>query len=182
MCDSRCSGALKRWYSCARGQLQQLVAGEHQFADQGHQVFQHIDADPDGLAPDRRLGRRRLGRLARRLGPGRGFAAAGRRRQLSAVAMGGGAPAAARFRQGVQRGQQRGVVAAGFGPAGGQSGDDHFDPVDGGQHRADAVRRDRQFAVAHLAQHVLGRVRHLLQPRQAEEAAGALDRVHQAED
>ena len=29
--------------------LQKLVAGQHQLADQGHQVFQHVDRDADGL-------------------------------------------------------------------------------------------------------------------------------------
>ena len=142
------------------GELQQLVAGQHQLADQGHQVFQHVDADPDGLAGDRRLGRRRLGRFGRRLGrggdgrparrprgagaagagaaaagaglgaarPGRarrpGGAAAGRTRRPGG---GGGAPA---LGDGVQRRDQRGVVAGGLGAGGGQPGHDLLDPVD----------------------------------------------------
>ena len=64
MCDSRCSGTLNAESSCERAQLEQLVAGQHQLADQRHQAFQHIDADPDGLARHRRLGRRRVGQFA----------------------------------------------------------------------------------------------------------------------
>ena len=31
------------------GELQKLIAGQHQFRHQRHQVFQHIDRDADGL-------------------------------------------------------------------------------------------------------------------------------------
>jgi hypothetical protein len=47
---------------------------------------------------------------------------------------------------------------------------------------ADHVRGDDQHAVSHLAQHFFSRVRHTLQPRQSEEAAGAFDGMHQRED
>ena len=39
-----------------------------------------------------------------------------------------------------------------------------------------------KLAVAELAQHVLAGMRHRVEARQAEKAAGALDGVHQAED
>ena len=48
--------------------------------------------------------------------------------------------------------------------------------------QADRRRASRRVAVAEAAQHVLGGVRDILKPRQAEEAAGALDRVDEAEN
>ena len=54
--------------------------------------------------------------------------------------------------------------------------------VDAFEDQRDRVWRYRQFAVAELAEHVLAGMRHGFEPRQAEEAASALDRVHQAED
>ena len=43
--------------------LQQLVAGQHQLADQGHQIFDHVDIDADRS----HRGGRRLLRLALRV-------------------------------------------------------------------------------------------------------------------
>ena len=55
-------------------------------------------------------------------------------------------------------------------------------PVQAFQDQRHARRRDHQFAVADLAEHRLARVGNGLQPRQAQEPAGSLDRVHHPED
>ena len=82
----------------------------------------------------------------------------------------------------VQFRDQGRVVARRFGPGLGQPGEDRLDPIQRRQDLADHVRRRRQLAVAQLAKHVLRRMRDPLQPRQAEKPAGALDRVHHAEN
>jgi hypothetical protein len=84
--------------------------------------------------------------------------------------------------QGVEGGHQRRVVARGLGAGGLQPGHDLLDPVERAQHERDARGRHGQHAVAVAAQDVLGRMRDAFQARQAEEAAGALDRVHEPED
>ena len=45
-----------------------------------------------------------------------------------------------------------------------------------------AIRSYYELAVAEHAEHVLARVRQGFEPRQPEEAAGPLDRVHQPEN
>jgi len=60
--------------------------------------------------------------------------------------------------------------------------EDHLDPVDRGEDQRDRLRTDWQLAIADLAEHVLRRVRQRFQSRQADEAAGALDGVNQAEN
>ena len=42
------------------GQLQELIAGQHKLADQGHQAFEHVHTDPDGLHRGHRFSRRGL--------------------------------------------------------------------------------------------------------------------------
>ena len=56
-----------------------------------------------------------------------------------------------------------------------------LDAVDGGENERDGFA-GRLLAVAKLAHQRLGGMRERFQPRQTEEAAGALDGVHQAED
>ena len=56
-----------------------------------------------------------------------------------------------------------------------------LDAIDGGEDEGDGFGRDRH-AVAKLAHQIFGCVRQRLQPRQREKAAGAFDRVHEAED
>jgi hypothetical protein len=65
--------------------------------------------------------------------------------------------------------------------AGLELGEDRLDPVDGAQRQADGVGRHPR-ALAELAHQGLGRVCERFEPRQAEETAGALDGVDEAED
>ena len=60
-------------------------------------------------------------------------------------------------------------------------GENFLDPVDGEQHQRDGLAGHRH-AVAEFAHQGFGGVRQRLQARQAEEAAGALDGVDEAED
>ena len=131
------------------GELQKLVAGQHQLAHQRHQVFQHIHGDADGLVGGDRLARRRLRRPARgarqpvRLATVRAAAPAARfrlRLRASAPAR-PRRPAAARLRRlarrrGVQRGDQFAVVARRLAAGGRQPGHDQLDPVERRQHQA----------------------------------------------
>jgi len=82
----------------------------------------------------------------------------------------------------VQRLDQRRVVPGGLAASRLQAGDDRLDAIKRGEDQADAVGRDRQRAITVAAEHVLRRMRHGFEPRKAEKTAGALDRVHQAED
>ena len=79
----------------AAGDLQQLVAGQHQFGDHGHQMFEGIHVDPDRLVGDLVAlgdvgiggGGRLLGGLLRRFfggGGRRGRGGFGRRRSAGA--------------------------------------------------------------------------------------------------
>ena len=56
-----------------------------------------------------------------------------------------------------------------------------LDAIDGGKDERDGVV-GRRHAVAKLAHQRLGGMRQRFQPRQTEEAAGALDGVHETED
>ena len=60
-------------------------------------------------------------------------------------------------------------------------GQDGFDPIDRAQGQADRIRRNRS-ALTKLVHNRLGRVGEHCQPRQADEAARALDGVNQPED
>ncbi len=57
-----------------------------------------------------------------------------------------------------------------------------LDGIDRGQRFGHHVRCHLGLAVANLSKHGLGRMRELLEPRKVQEAARALDRMHQAED
>jgi hypothetical protein len=175
--------------------LHELVARQHQLADQHHQAFEHVDGDADALrrrgAAGTRIRRDRvgLGRIGLH-GLGRiGLGRAGLRhggagyRGIEGVRhrVGPRRPAAA-IRQDVERRDQRAVVPGRLGPLLLDAGDDFLDAVERPQDQGDAVGRHLDGAVAVAAQHVLGGMRHALQPRQAEEAAGALDRVDHPED
>jgi hypothetical protein len=59
---------------------------------------------------------------------------------------------------------------------------DHLDRVEAFQDERHGLRRDQQLPVPEAPEDILRRVRHPLQPGQAEEAAGALDGVDQPED
>ena len=73
------------------------------------------------------------------------------------------------------------VGAFGFGFGGFQARQDLLDAIDRGQDQRDRVGGDRH-AVAEFAHQRLAGMGQRFQPRQPEEAAGALDGVHQAED
>ena len=102
---------------------------------------------------------------------------AGRAPRQSARA-GGACPEAVAFSSAIKSG----IIARRLGSRLGKPGEDRLDTVQRRQNLADHIRRGGQLAVAQLAQYVLGRVRDPLQPRQAQKAAGALDRVHHAEN
>ena len=73
------------------------------------------------------------------------------------------------------------VGALGLGLGGFQAGEDFLDAVDGGQDQRHGFGGDRH-AVAEFAHQRLAGMGQRFEPRQAEEAAGALDGVNQAED
>jgi len=178
--------------------LQQLVAGEHQLADHGHQVLEHVDADADALRGDRGIlglgaGRRRRSgggsRSRLRLDGlhggrfdfgdllddwrGRGSRCGGRGRGNAGIAA---------FGKGVEALDQVAVLAGGLGLGLLQDREKALDAIQRFEDQADSGGRDGQLAIADPAEHVLAGVSDRFQPRQAEEAAGALDGVHDAED
>ena len=159
------------------GQLQQLVAREDQFADQHHQVLEHVDRDADGLRGD---GARTLGHRLGRGGLGRG--GGGARFLGGGPGIGGGRCVGAALGGGVQGGDQRRVVAGGLRAGDLDPGHDLLHPVERGEDQRDPRRRDRERAVPVAAQHVLGGMRHRFQARQPQEPAGPLDRVDEPED
>ena len=121
-------------------------------------MFQHIHRHPDGL---RAGGQRRV--LLHRVRFGRG------RVRILPV------------RDAVQRLDQTGVVTRLLLPCGTDLPHDHLHAVDCLQDQCDDGRTGGEFAIAYAAEHILRCVGHTLQPREAEETAGALDRVHQPE-
>ena len=74
-----------------------------------------------------------------------------------------------------------GVLALGLGGRALELAEDLLDPVERREDERDGLARDRH-AVAELAHQGLGRMGQRLEARQAEEAAGALDGVDEAED
>ena len=90
-----------------------------------------------------------------------------------------GQPACGR---GVEGGDHRAVIPRRLRPRPLKARHDLLDAIERLQDQRDAIRRDRQFPVAVAPEHILGRMRDRLQPRQAQEAAGALDGVDDAED
>ena len=191
------------------GELQQLIAGEHQFTDQGHQIFKHINADADGLRGGvggtgrslrfrRGFGDRVLCDGGGRDDHGGGFGCNRYRGGNHGFGKDGlGNNGGCRNRRGsdrfgcgrglteadaVQRRNQGGIIADRLGFRGADAGDDFLDAVHTGQHLGDHVAGDLQFAVAHFAEDVFRRMGDLFQPGQAEEAASAFDGVHQPED
>ena len=86
-----------------------------------------------------------------------------------------------RFGHRVQLLDQVFVGALGLGLGGFEAGQDFLDAVDRGQDQRHGLGVDRH-AVAEFAHQRLAGMGERFQPRQAEEAAGALDGVDQAED
>ena len=191
--------------------LEELVAGEHQLGDHGHQVFERIDVDADRLVGDLAsasssssplgiFGRGRGLRLvpaprhrARRFAERalelveRDFARTKRPLQRLRTSV----PASVRPAPAAARGtccaicssstDQVGVVAFRLALVRFELAEHVLDAVDGEQDQRDGLAGDRH-AVAELAHQGFGGVRQRFQPRQAEEAAGALDGVDEAED
>jgi hypothetical protein len=84
-------------------------------------------------------------------------------------------------RIGLERFDQLAIVRVGLGAELIDIGDDGLDAVDGGQDQRD-LALGRRGAVTQFADQGFGRVRHALQPVQAEKARRALDRVDQPEN
>ncbi len=141
-------------------QLQQPVPGQHQLPDRGHQPVQERDVDAHRRVRVR-LRERRRARRGDRLG-------------LAGVPAGRAQP--------LQLVHQLVVVVVPVGAGGLDLGEHRAQRVPGREQRPGDGRRERQRPVAERRQQALGRVRHPLQLREAEEPAGPLDRVHRAED
>jgi hypothetical protein len=101
-----------------------------------------------------------------RAGGGRGR---GRRRGLS-------------FGHGIKLGDQFGILALGLGPFFLEFAQQRTDAVDAFEDEGHRLRRYRQHAVAEFAENVFARVGDRFEPGQTEEAAGALDRMHQTKN
>ncbi len=74
------------------------------------------------------------------------------------------------------------VVAVGFVTGGFETGENHLDAVDGVQNQGDGDGRNFQLAVAEAAEQGFAGVGHGFEARQPQKAAGALDRVDEAEN
>ena len=186
----------------AAGDLEELVAGQHQLRDHGHQVLEGVDVDADrlhlrdgprlaglglGLAGLRSGGACELVRLGRRLE----FAQARRlaegalellERDLAGLErpLGRGAVRLARAEP-VERADEVAVDALRLGGVALELGQDVLDAVERREDQRHGLGRDGH-AVAELAHQRLGRMGERLEPRQPEEAAGALDGVDEPED
>jgi hypothetical protein len=158
-------GRGERGLGARAADLEELVAGEHELADEVHQPIEqpHVDADRgiDGrpIAAGRVIGRR--GRWRRRGGRRRG-------RRLCGT-------------QACQPAEQCRVIGVAVGAG-------RLDASQHRPHRVDQLEqarrdlgRERKRAVAETAEQAFARVRDRLEPAEAEEAAGALDRVDRAE-
>ena len=82
---------------------------------------------------------------------------------------------------GIEPRDQIAIAAGRLASARARSRRESLDAVDGGENERDGVGGDRH-AVAELAHQGFGGMRQRLEPRQAEEAAGALDGVDEAKD
>ena len=81
----------------------------------------------------------------------------------------------------LQGADQVGIGAGGLGTGGFEIGEDRLEPVEGGEDQGDRGAADG-IAVAEAPHQRLGRVCQRFEPRQPEEAAGALDGVDEPED
>ena len=178
--------------------LQELIAGEHQFAHHGHQVFEQIDADADVLIGDLRFG----GAFD---GGGSGVACGGnirrrvcrhaRDRHRDPIVEVGGYRIGGRFRRArvhVIRVPVLGdradtldkvvVVALGFLLVAFQRGENPLDAIERLEDHGHRLGGDGKHAVAVLAEYVLGHMRDRLQAWQSEKTARPLDRVDDPEN
>ncbi len=205
MCDSRCSGTVKPVFSCVRASCRSWlrvstssltrVIRSSSTSTVTRMVCVAATGSPGGASGTAGVGCAGDVGAASTIGGGAGDVGAastvgggagdaGGTSSGSAAAGGGigaafgASPAAAAFSASISSLSS----AAGSVPVAARPATNRLDPVQRRQHQADGIRRHGQHAVPHLAEHVLGGVGHMLQPRQAEKTAGALDRVHQAED
>ena len=164
----------------AADDLEELIAGQHQFRDGGHQMIERVDIDTDRMVgePVAALFFGSLGRglllffgFLDRLGLVGFDLDRGWRRWRS------------RFpsRHAAERIDEIAVAAFRFLLALLDGVEDRFDPVDGGEDERDGFRGDRH-AVAEFAHQRLGGMRQRFQPRQREKAARAFDGVNQAKN
>ena len=239
----------------AAGDLQELIARQHQLGDHRHQMFERVDIDADRLVGDLvvlmhlaigiGLGSRRLfrgfgfglrlcldlGRLGLRRGRGRfglrrllmrgrrldrslaegalqlverhlartqrtlqglvdqgalrhrgrGRRCCGRGRHQRRRSLAGGHRGHAALDHRLELADQIAVFAFRLGLIGLELRQQVLDAVDGGEDQRHGLAGHRH-AITEFAHQGLGGVRQRFEPRQAEEAAGPLDRVHQAED
>ena len=143
-------------------------------------AFEFVERDFAGTqghvpAPDRTSVPLRQTSRVRRVEPGGGDHGRGARGQLRMGVV------RAAFGQQMQLLDQVLVAAFRFGLGGLEPGENFLDAIDRGQDQRDGAGGDRH-AVAEFAHQGLAGMGQRFQPRQAEEAAGALDGVHQAED
>ncbi len=163
----------------AARKLQQLVAGEDELADQGHQVVEHVHCHADrltgtGLAALRaRFGRgTRRGRVGRRLVSGR----------LERLRHAGGRGCRLTFRSLVERGDQCAVIARWLGTGRTKAAQDGAHAVESRQHQGHDFGAGIERAIPQAAQNVLGGMGQPLQAWQAKKTASALDGMHRAKD
>ena len=88
----------------------------------------------------------------------------------------------AAFREAIELGDERRVVSRRLLLRRGERIHDALDAVDRCQHHFDRIGACGERAVTKLAENVFRRVPEKLEPRQAEEAAGSLDRMHNTEN
>jgi hypothetical protein len=146
------------------GDPDEVVPGEDELADEGHQPIEQRDVDADGRVRD---GDARLGSRPR------GSLGGGRRRP------------ARRRRRRAQPGElvhELVVLVVAVGPGRGDPVEHRAKRVARAEQGLGDVGRHRSRAVPHPGQQALGGVRDALEMPEPEEAARPLDRVHRAED
>ena len=196
-------GRLELALAGAAHEIEQLIAGEHQFAHRGHQMLERVDADAHALGARLRLPRAELGCARRRsqafcrldgIGPGR---CAPRALELIERGMdrGFGPPSAASMAEHrtapsaapssrasiCSRPIRSASDPGGSAPSRSSPVENLLDAVDAGEDDADALDRDGS-AVAILAHQGLGRMGELGEAVQAEKAASPFDGMDQPED
>ncbi len=147
------------------GELQDLIAGQHQFADQVHQPVEQADVHADA-------GVRQV-RWSAQSRPG--SSGAGRRGGAGCET---GPPACSC----VSAGDQGGVVAVALLRAWPRCGEDAPDRVHQGQQAAGDFRVEDELAIAEAAEQTLTGVGDCFQLGERQEAAGAFDGVKRTED
>ncbi len=183
--------------------LEQLIAGQHQLGDHGHQVLEGIHMHADRLGGDlvvhafllagRSLGRWRCRRrdLAgwrsnrwrrrwfRRRPPDR--RAGGELGPLAGMRLARPLRSTMDVSKAIELADQILIVARLLGLIALEAVEQCLDPVDGGENERDRLAGDRS-AVAKVPHQGFGSVGQSLQPRQAEKAAGSFHGVNETKD